>query len=181
MLAATILIMASSIVTCAMRRTLVSRKARKKRIAENAEMNGTNYYENLNAPRIMPDETLPRADSPPPMSGANEADKNGQFATFEMKRQDTRSENGQPGRRSMDDQTPLNPMRDPSIRSTSTGGGPRRHYGNGEDAPPMPMGPGGRGDGMRGPPRRPSRDQYGNIIAGGAMGAAAGEMLPPPR
>ena len=46
-LAATILIIASSVVTCAMRRTLVSRKARKKRIAENAEMNGQNYYENM--------------------------------------------------------------------------------------------------------------------------------------
>ena len=43
-LAATILIAASGIVSCAMRRTLVSRKARKRRIAENAEMNGENYY-----------------------------------------------------------------------------------------------------------------------------------------
>ena len=43
-LASTILITASGVVTCAMRRTLVSRKARKKRIAENAEMSGENYY-----------------------------------------------------------------------------------------------------------------------------------------
>jgi len=43
-LASTILITASGVVTCAMRRTLVSRKARKKRIAENAEMSGANFY-----------------------------------------------------------------------------------------------------------------------------------------
>ena len=43
-LASTILITASGVVTCAMRRTLVSRKARKKRIAENAEMSGENFY-----------------------------------------------------------------------------------------------------------------------------------------
>ncbi|KAF1819124.1 pali-domain-containing protein, partial [Dissoconium aciculare CBS 342.82] len=48
-LAATILIIGSTIVTCAMRRTVVSRKARKKRIEENADMNGSAYYESLAA------------------------------------------------------------------------------------------------------------------------------------
>lgn len=43
-LAATVLVFLSFIVSCAMRRTLVGRKARKKRIAENAEMSGENYY-----------------------------------------------------------------------------------------------------------------------------------------
>ncbi|KAI1973487.1 regulator of ime2 [Ophidiomyces ophidiicola] len=43
-LGATILLTSSGVVTCAMRRTLVSRKARKRRIAENAEMSGENYY-----------------------------------------------------------------------------------------------------------------------------------------
>jgi hypothetical protein len=43
-LAATILIAGSGIVSCAMRRTLVSRKARKQRIADNAEMSGENFY-----------------------------------------------------------------------------------------------------------------------------------------
>ncbi|KAK3077379.1 hypothetical protein LTR53_020681, partial [Teratosphaeriaceae sp. CCFEE 6253] len=58
-----------------MRRTLVSRKARKKRIAENADMSGAAYYENMHGGssaqpnRLMPDE-LPKADSPPPMSGS---------------------------------------------------------------------------------------------------------------
>src|SRR4051794_21071600 len=47
-LASTILITASGIITCAMRRTLVTRKARKKVIAANAEMNGENYYSRQN-------------------------------------------------------------------------------------------------------------------------------------
>jgi hypothetical protein len=48
-LGATILLVVSGVVTCAMRRTLVSRKARKRRIAENAEMSGENYYNRQNA------------------------------------------------------------------------------------------------------------------------------------
>lgn len=43
-LASTVLVALSGLVSCAMRRTIVSRKARKKRIAENAEMSGENYY-----------------------------------------------------------------------------------------------------------------------------------------
>lgn len=43
-LVAVILIAISGVVLCAMRRTLVGRKARKKRIEGNAEMSGENYY-----------------------------------------------------------------------------------------------------------------------------------------
>ncbi|KAK5114261.1 hypothetical protein LTR85_010326 [Meristemomyces frigidus] len=193
-LAATILIIASSVVTCAMRRTLVSRKARKKRIEENADMSGANYYENLHQNRLMADE-LPKADSPPPMSGSLAADKAGpEFAAFEMQRQDRSQDsaaNGgammDGGRRSMDDRTPLNPVRDPSIRSASTGGAGRRPYGQPgvDDAPPMPMGrPSMDSNGGMGTQRRPSRDQYGNpivpVAAMGAMGMAAAHELPPP-
>ena len=53
-LASTILITASGVVTCAMRRTLVARKARKRRIAENAEMSGENFYARQAAPPPMP-------------------------------------------------------------------------------------------------------------------------------
>lgn len=179
MLAATILIVASSVVTCAMRRTLVSRKARKKRIAENADMNGQNYYENLNQQRMLADQ-LPRADSPPPMSGTTQIDdpKAAQFATFEMKRQETNSQDG--GRRSNDDRTPLNPMnpaRDPSIRSASTGGASRRP-GYGEGHPPMPMnGRPGADQGMGG--GRPSRDEYGNPLPPMMAAGMAGELPPP--
>ena len=173
-LAATILIIASSVVTCAMRRTLVSRKARKKRIAENAEMNGTNYYNNLANNRLMSDSAqLPRAESPPPMSGSTAVDKGvPQFAAFETKRNDVspQSRDGDTGMGSLDDRTPLNPT--PSIRSGSSGG--RRPYMDSGDAPPMPMA--GRPSlDSQGRPRRPSRDQYGNPIAMGM----AGELPPP--
>ncbi|EEH35634.2 hypothetical protein PAAG_06681 [Paracoccidioides lutzii Pb01] len=53
-LAATIMITASGVLTCAMRRTLVSRKARKRRIAENAEMSGENFYNRQNAVKLDP-------------------------------------------------------------------------------------------------------------------------------
>lgn len=156
-LAATILIVASSVVTCAMRRTLVSRKARKKRIAENSDMNGQNYYENLGTTRMMQDEGLARADSPPPLSGSSAVDagKVPQYATFETLNHE---------RKSLDDRTPLNP-RNPSVRSASTGGGQRRQM-NGmmdEDAPPMPNGRPSMDNGMAGG-RRPSVDQYGNPL-----------------
>nr|POE48371.1 ph-response regulator protein pali/prr-5 [Quercus suber] len=170
-LAATILVIASMVVTCAMRRTLVSRKARKKRIAENANMNGDEYYNNLNQHRLMADSGLPRADSPPPLSGSTAADKVGQqFATFEMKRPETVSQDGMAGRRSTDDRTPLNPTRDPSIRSNSTG---RQAYTPGENVPPMPVA------GMpAGPVRQASRDQYGNPIP--SQSAPLYTDLPPP-
>ncbi|EMC98202.1 hypothetical protein BAUCODRAFT_23016 [Baudoinia panamericana UAMH 10762] len=183
-LAATILVIAATVVTCAMRRTLVSRKARKKRIEENAEMNGANYYDNMaNRTQLMQDE-LPRADSPPPMSGTTAADKVGgvtQFATFEMKRPETKSEQSNTDGTMVgggmsgfnDDRQPLNPQRDPSIRSASSGGGTRRPY-DAEHAPPMP----GMGhDGRLPPPRRSaSRDQYGNIIPAAAAGMGAGAL-----
>ncbi|KAK3066106.1 hypothetical protein LTS18_002024, partial [Coniosporium uncinatum] len=67
-LGATILIIGSMVVTCAMRRTLVSRKARKKRIAENAEMSGEAYYSNRAAQdAAIPAPIYPKAESPPPM------------------------------------------------------------------------------------------------------------------
>lgn len=182
-LAATILMVASGVVTCAMRRTLVSRKARKKRIAENVDMNGANYYENLNRNRLMVDE-LPKADSPPPMGGDMGADKSmPQFATFEMKRHDMRNQDGNDGTTvvgsgSMDDRTPLNPTRDPSIRSASSNG--RRPYGSpNDDVPPVPMGRSSVDSNGNPRPRGPSRDQYGNPIPAGAMGMAAGELPPP--
>jgi len=66
----------------------VSRKARKKRIAENAEMNGENYYTRQAPPPAM---AMDRAESPPPlpsqsdMSGTSGSDKLPKFATFDPK------------------------------------------------------------------------------------------------
>lgn len=172
-LAATILIVFSSVVTCAMRRTLVSRKARQKRIAENADMNGQNFYENQTQTRMMADATrasvLPRADSPPPMTSTTPGsfgmmDKGtSQFATYEMQRPDQVSRDTEPSMTGNDDRTPLNPRsREPSVRSGYSG---RRPY-NPEDAPPMPR----PSMDSQGRPRRPSRDAYGNPIPPGEMG-----------
>lgn len=132
-LAATILIAASGIVSCAMRRTLVSRKARKRRIAENAEMNGENFYNRQNQTQLAPI---------PPVTGTLvEADKeNSSFAAFEVNKPEPD--------RSSDERVPLT-ARTPSIPG-STGAGASNEppmtdrYGG----PPRPPGP--------------PRDQYGN-------------------
>ena len=182
-LAATILIVASSVVTCAMRRTLVSRKARQKRIAENADMNGQNYYENQAQTRMMADtanaNALPKAESPPPMAsapvmggaGAYGMEKGGQQdASYEMQRPgDSRDSEGIMGSRGLsDDRMPLNPRsRDPSVHSTASG---RRPY-NTYNAPPMPGRPSMDSQGR---PRRPSRDQYGNPLPPYGMAPGAG-------
>ncbi|KLU91818.1 pH-response regulator protein palI/RIM9 [Magnaporthiopsis poae ATCC 64411] len=94
-LAATILVMLSGLVSCAMRRTLVSRKARKRRIEENAEMSGENFY---NRQAQMPAPVTNTPSSPdmnqqqqqptvPVLSGANGSgdDRLPGFATFEKK------------------------------------------------------------------------------------------------
>ncbi|KAF4553208.1 pH-response regulator protein palI/prr-5-like protein [Elsinoe fawcettii] len=155
-LAATVLIVASGIVTCAMRRTLVSRKARKKRIAENAEMNGANFFQNRMEEREHAAVTtnFDRADSPPPMS--SDPKYATQFASFDSKNPEFAKDS---------DTDPLN-ARTPSLRSNGTNGarGPPGPY----DQPPMPHGLG----------RRPSRDEYGNPLPPDAVAAAEG--LPPP-
>ena len=169
-LAATILITASGIVTCAMRRTLVSRKARKKRIAENAEMNGENYYNRQQAGG---------ADSPPPLgaqpaapmvNGGHGADKLPAFATFDV---------NQKRRTSDDERIPLN-NRTPSSRTApspdSTGrpgmidDGLDRYVVPGRGGP-RAMGGGRGGRGYGGP-----RDEFGNPLN---PSAAFGPMPPP--
>ncbi|KAH5437242.1 hypothetical protein HBI32_024140 [Parastagonospora nodorum] len=165
-LAATIIIVASGIVTCAMRRTLVSRKARKKRIAENEDMNGQTYYANR-ATAATTQSEFPKAESPPPFSGDVMSGQQGNdFASFDMRKQN-----------SPEDMTPLN-QRNPSLKTVSSGGngsdglsppqrGPsdRRHpidqYGN--PVPPMPN------DAMmmmNGPPRGPPGPGRGGLYRG---------------
>ena len=156
-LAATIIICACSVLTCAMRRTLVSRKARKRRVAENADMNGENYYASRSQPNLMKESPAiresqyARAESPPPLEGdpSTVGTKLPNIATFETDR----------SRPSTDDRAPLNPGRDPSIRTTSSRGNrtdPRR-------PPPLavPNGPaGGYGDGSQRSPVSPMEDDY---------------------
>jgi len=138
-LAATIIIVASGVVTCAMRRTLVSRKARKKRIAENSEMNGQNYYSNRNLESTTT-EILPKAESPPPMSGditySDNSKKSG-FATFDVQKTGMQ-----------DDTIPLN-TRNPSLKTNSS-----TRTDDASRPPNLPFS--GRG-------RQPV-DQYGNPI-----------------
>ncbi|KAK4660573.1 regulator of ime2 [Podospora pseudocomata] len=106
-LAATVLVAISGLVSCAMRRTIVSRKARKQRIAENAEMSGENYY-NRQLQQAPPVSTSPAPQPPtvPMLSGANgRPDALPEFASFE-KRDD----------RSSDERVPLTSM-SPTDRS----------------------------------------------------------------
>ncbi|KAK6085409.1 pH-response regulator protein palI/prr-5 [Seiridium cupressi] len=137
--AATVLVAMSGLVSCAMRRTVVSRKARQKRIAENAEMSGENYY-NRNAQQ---DATAGAASilSPtvPVVSGGNGPADNKlpTFASYEQKKDD----------RSSDERVPLTAT-SPSQRSPNGGfASTEGTYANGSNsAPSLP------------------RDQYGNPI-----------------
>ena len=168
-LAATIIIVASGVITCAMRRTLVSRKARKRRIAENAEMSGENFYNRQNAAAAATTFSEPK---PPAMnteakeltSGSSIADSGPTFAAF---RTNTRE--------SDDDRTPLNSRTAPSDIGTAVSGGDSfssrsrpdnpRHDEFGNSLPPMPYGPGGR------PPQDPRlRYQYSNSSMGSQRG-----------
>ncbi|KAJ5162243.1 hypothetical protein N7492_007635 [Penicillium capsulatum] len=98
-LAATIIHVSCGVVTCAMRRTLVSRKARKRRIAENAEMSGENYYNRQNAAAANLGSTTPsQTEAKEAMiSGSPTDDAGPTFATFRTNTRD-----------SDDDRTPLN-------------------------------------------------------------------------
>lgn len=147
-LASTILIAAAGIVTCAMRRTLVSRKARKKRIAENAEMNGQNFYAR---------QAGARAESPPPLNqngapmvnGAPGADKLPTFTTFEKEPEVTD-----------EDRIPLN-TRTPSNRTVPSSIPKTGFLEEGYDRSNGSArgGYGGMRDGYNGP-----RDEYGNSL-----------------
>ncbi|KAF7510584.1 hypothetical protein GJ744_006196 [Endocarpon pusillum] len=130
-LASTILITASGVVTCAMRRTLVSRKARKKRIAENAEMSGENFYNRQNSMKL--DATSQRTSDepkPPLVNGAPGSDTLPTFVTYN-KEQDISVERFDLGQR-----TP----------STKMNGGPVGYRGSNGEA--------------LGPVRSRSQDQY---------------------
>ena len=137
-------------------------------------MSGANYFDNLNQTRAMNtvpppppttgtatafgDNSLPRAESPPPM------DKGAQFAAYEMTSPTSGSRDGS------DDRMPLNP----SARSKSMEDDRRRRGGPYyDDATGAPM-PRPSMD-SQGRPRKPSRDQYGNIIPGSELRSKSSE------
>ncbi|GBF66214.1 pH-response regulator protein [Trichophyton mentagrophytes] len=82
-LAATIILTTCGILTCAMRRTLVSRKARKRRIAENAEMNGENFYNRQNSYKMDPPSTVNVEAREDALSTVPTAETVATFARFE--------------------------------------------------------------------------------------------------
>lgn len=157
-----------------MRRTLVSRKARKRRIAENAEMNGENYY---NRQAAVPAVIAPL---PPVLNGGQaNNDKLPAFATFE-----TSKENQIPISAPEDDRIPLTTRtRSPSERSPEAGmatmapgPGPMDRYNQGGSQPGSVVG-GQPQQGQRSF-NEPRRDQYGNVIPppqGQGYGAMRGD------
>ena len=160
-LAATILIAISGIVSCAMRRTLVSRKARKRRIEENAEMNGENFYNRQNNTAPIPPVATGALGS-----GGQGVDKLPSFATFEMQK----SEADQ----TSDERIPLttrttNESVPNSIPGSRPGYGnqspPRDQYGN-----PIPMPPGSQGMRNRDPSSDPSLNRQYSDMGGRGRG-----------
>ncbi len=186
-LAATILVFLSFIVSCAMRRTLVGRKARKKRIAENAEMSGENYY-NRQAQQeptsVVASNLQPTV---PSVSGANgPADGMPTFAAYE-KRDDRSSDERIPlTARTPSERSPNNPPIDmstsdlPNTQRSFSGSTPALttdQYGNPQTQAPDAYGM-RRGPSME---RMDGRGRGGYRGRGGnGRGAYGGGYAPPP-
>ncbi|KAM0248163.1 hypothetical protein ACHAQJ_009554 [Trichoderma viride] len=157
-IAATVLVFLSCLVSCAMRRTLISRKDQRKRIAENAEMSGVNYYnrENQEPKASFAMTTQPTV---PSVSGGNGMqDSLPAFATYETERDEA-----------SDERIPL------TQRTTSE----RSNNGMQPAAADMAAVAGSEVSGLyNGPQRSASQDPYGNY-ANDAYGAAAGQPYDP--
>lgn len=157
--AAAVLTFLSSVVSCAMRRTIVSRKARRKRIAENAEMSGENYYNREAQVKPTPVVASTLQPTVPEVSGANgRGDQLPEFASFEKKDARTSDEMVPLTARSTSERSPSNLANpgDMNASQTALDGAPYNGYAG-------PNGP------RRSPPGGPpQRDQYGNPIQGGA-------------
>lgn len=155
-IAATALVFLSCLVSCAMRRTLISRKDQRRRIAENAEMNAQNYYnreeqEPKSAFVMSTQPTVPTIVS----GGSGTQDTLPAFATYETQRDDQVS----------DEHIPL------TQRTTSE----RSNNGMQPMAADMAAVPGSDfGGPYNGPQRSASQDPYGNY-PNNAYGAAAGQ------
>ena len=187
-LAATIMMLVSGVVIFAMRRTIVGRKARQKRIAENAEMSGENYYnrEGQMKPDVATQPTFPV------MAGGASAtgDHLPTFATFESGRKDDQvSDERIPlTQRSPVDRTAMSdvggmaqPRREPSLdRFGNPSNGMQDAYGMPRSQSTDRMNGRGRGGapprGGRGPPGRGGFDPYGPA----GRGRGRGGYGPPP-
>ncbi|KAL1954880.1 hypothetical protein VTO42DRAFT_469 [Malbranchea cinnamomea] len=161
-LAATILLTVAGVMTCAMRRTLVSRKARKRRIAENAEMSGENYYNRQNTIKLDPTPVVTTTVS----TSAPTADSLPTFATFP-----SRSRSPDNDERPLTSQSPPPPGFVPESTTTFyTSPSESEPYG-----PPGPM-PGERPYGRDVPPPGPPGPPYGTPppMRGGYVGPRRG-------
>ncbi|KAH0497150.1 hypothetical protein TgHK011_004479 [Trichoderma gracile] len=187
-LAATVLVFLSLLVSCAMRRTLVSRKDRKRRIAENAEMSGENYYNRENQ---APKSTFTMTTQPtmPVVSGGNGTqDILPAFATYDAPRDDQVSDERIPlTQRTTSERSPHARQPAPADVAAVAGSeigsaysGPRRSvsqdsYGNYGNVPPNTYGQAGQpydGRSDRGPIRRET-DPVNGYGAGGRGGYGA--------
>ncbi|KAK1255979.1 hypothetical protein MKX07_008238 [Trichoderma sp. CBMAI-0711] len=187
-LAATVLVFLSLLVSCAMRRTLVSRKDRKRRIAENAEMSGENYYNRENQ---APKSTFTMTTQPtmPIVSGGNGTqDILPAFATYETPRDDQVSDERIPlTQRTTSERSPngrpLAPADVAAVAGSEIGSaysGPQRSasqdsYGNYSNVPPNAYGQAGQpydGRSNRVPIRRET-DPVNGYGAGGRGGYGA--------
>lgn len=152
MLVATILIAISDGLTCCMRRTLVSRKDQRKRIADNAEMSGENFYNREAALAVAP-LPLNSSSTTTTANGSTGPNNLPSFATFEK-----------PPLASEEDRIPLN-------QRTATGYNSSMTMRPSLDEPGMErygMGAGRGGPNMRGRGVRPlnqPRDEFGNPLA----------------
>ncbi|RGP62120.1 hypothetical protein FLONG3_10326 [Fusarium longipes] len=177
-LAATILVAMSGLVTCAMRRTLVSRKDRQKRIAENAEMSGQNYYNRTAQDKPAVDDGITRQPTLPSQPGGGNGvhDNLPAFASFDQKnRSDQTSEEIPLTRRTTSNRSPgvphepVNAGEAAAFNRTPQRQGSRDQFGNPMDndtdpyatrrGPSPSMSNRGRGNG--GPGYRGGRGGYG--------------------
>lgn len=135
-LASAIMIAIGAVVSFFMRRTIVSRKARKNRIAENAEMSGENYYNREGQAKPM--TSFSTQPTMPTFSGANGGahDNLPAFASFESRPKDDQVS---------DERIPLTQRR----TAERSPGANHADLAN--------VGPGG-------PQRSQSRDRYGNPV-----------------
>ncbi|CZS80406.1 unnamed protein product [Fusarium graminearum] len=154
-LAATILVAMSGLVTCAMRRTLVSRKDRQRRIADNAEMSGQNYYNRTAQDKTAAEDGITRQPTLPTQPVGNSVHDNiPAFATFDQKnRSDQISEEVPLTRRATSNRSPGVPHEPVNVGETAAFN--------------------------RTPQRQGSQDQFGNPIDNG-IDPYAGRRGPSP-
>ncbi|CAG9940757.1 unnamed protein product [Clonostachys rosea f. rosea IK726] len=169
-LASTILLLISLVVSCVIRKTMLGRKSRRRQVAENAEMSGENFYNREAA--LKPIESTFSAPVPPTTTAQETLPT---FATFEQKAADTISDERIPlTQRSPSTSSPA-PM-NPYNRSMS----PRDQFNNSPSGPPdaygIARGPSNESMRSRGSQRGAYRGRGGYGRGGMDMYGGGGSM-----